>query len=222
MTKTTLIVGAAGGIGRATAALLAAQGDRIIPLDRADGVDAADPDAVAAFLADKPPVDRLVHLAGTTLRGGIDTYSLADWDRMLRDNLTSAFVVAQAVLPMMRAQGGGAMVFASSTAGRNGGSRLTGIGYAAAKAGLIGLTRHLAIDLARDNIRVNCVAPGPVDTPMIAPLSEAEINSYLVATPIARLTQPEEVAAAIAFLLADTGPTMTGVVLDINGGRWMG
>jgi 3-oxoacyl-[acyl-carrier protein] reductase len=218
----TLLVGADGGIGRATAALLRERGDVVIGLDRASGVNAADPDQVEAFLRDKPPITTLVHVAGTVKKGRIDDHTLADWHRILDDNLTSVFVTCRAVIPSMRAAGGGAIVLTSSTAGRNGGNRLTGVAYAAAKGGVINVTRHLAGDLAAEGIRVNCIAPGLVDTPMLDPLTEEEKRSFAALTPIPRLIPPEEIAAAILFLLSPAAASITGAILDINGGRWMG
>jgi 3-oxoacyl-[acyl-carrier protein] reductase len=218
----TLLVGAEGGIGRATAALLRGHGEEVIGLDRASGVDAADPDQVAAFLRDKPPIDALVHVAGTVNRGTIEDHSLADWRRVLDDNLTTVFVTCRAVVPGMRQRKRGAIILTSSTAGRNGGNRLTGPAYAAAKGGIIALTRHLATELAPDGIRVNCIAPGLVATGMLSPLTPEEIQSFLERTPIPRLIPSEEIAAAILFLLSPAAASITGAVLDINGGRWMG
>lgn len=218
----TLLVGADGGIGRATAALLRERGDEVVGLDRASGVNAADPDQVAAFLRNQPPITTLVHVAGTVHKGSIEEHTLADWHRIIDDNLTSVFVTCRAVIPSMRAAGGGAIVLTSSTAGRNGGNRLTGVAYAAAKGGVINLTRHLATDLAADGIRVNCIAPGLVDTPMLDPLTEDEKRFFAERTPIPRLIPPDEIAAAILFLLSPAAATITGAVLDINGGRWMG
>ncbi|MFN8532758.1 MAG: SDR family NAD(P)-dependent oxidoreductase [Dehalococcoidia bacterium] len=218
---TTLVVGADGGIGRAVTRLLQSQGEEVVGLDRASGVNATDPEQVESFLLAHPPVGKIVHVAGTVNKGTVDEHTIADWHRIIDDNLTSVFVVVRAALPSLR-RAGGAIVLTSSTAGRNGGNRLTGVAYAAAKGGVLNLTRHLAAELAADGIRVNCVAPGLVDTPMLDPLSAEEKRTFAEKTPIPRLIPPEEIAAAMVFLLSPAAASITGAVLDVNGGRWMG
>ncbi|MCL6648205.1 MAG: SDR family oxidoreductase [Chloroflexi bacterium] len=217
-----LVVGGAGGIGSATVARLKAAGREVVVLDRAHDVEAADPQAVATFLQQAPPVDALVHLAGTVGTGGIEDHSVAEWRRVLDDNLTTAFVVCQAVIPQLQEQRRGAIVLMSSVNGRTGGNRLSGPAYAAAKAAIIGLTRHLARDLAPVGVRVNALAPGPVETPMLARLSELELRALRETIPLRRVAAPEEIAEAIAFLLSDQAASITGAVIDINGGMWMG
>lgn len=220
MTATHLVVGGRGGIGRAVVAHLEAGGDRCLVLDRADGVDAADPAAVETFLADVGPLSSLLLLAGSVGAGGIEDHTLADWRRVLDDNLTALYVCVRAALPNLRAAGGASIVVLSSVNGRAGGNTLSGPAYAAAKAAAIGLVRNLAIELAPDDIRVNAVAPGPVNTAMVARLTPAELDSVLARMLTKRLIEPEEVAAAVAFLVSDAARSITGTTLDVNGGMW--
>lgn len=218
---TTLLVGADGGIGRAVAARLIARGETIVPLDRTTGINAADFDAVSNYLAGQPPVQNIVHVAGTVNKGTLEEHSMDDWHRILDDNLTSIFVVVKAALPLMKTFGKGAIVVTSSTAGRNGGNFLTGAAYCAAKGGVINFSRYLAGELAHYGIRSNCIAPGLVDTPMLSPLKSEEVQSFVDKTPIPRLIPPDDIAAMVDFLLSDSAASITGATFDINGGRFM-
>jgi 3-oxoacyl-[acyl-carrier protein] reductase len=220
-TGSTLVVGGAGGIGSETSKLLAARGERVEVVDRATGVDACDPDAVERFVAGVPDLANVVHLAGSVGRGSIEQHSLDDWRRVLDDNLTTAFVVSRVTVPLLRDRGGGSIVFMSSVNARTGGNRFSGGAYVAAKAGLIGLARHLALDLAPDRIRVNVIAPGPVSTPMLKRLNSTEMEAIMDQVPLRRAAEPAEIAAAIAYLLSSDAASITGAVLDVNGGMWV-
>jgi NAD(P)-dependent dehydrogenase (short-subunit alcohol dehydrogenase family) len=218
----TLVVGAKGGIGLATVERLKKAGHEIVELNRRDGVDVLDPNSVRTYLAKQPPIDKLVHLPGTVGKGGIEDHTIDDWRRIMDDSVTTAFVVCQAVIPSMKAAGGGAMVLMSSINGRTGGNRLSGPAYATAKAAMFGLTHHMANDLAPHHIRVNCVAPGPVPSPQLDRLTQAEMDALLLKIPLRRMTPALEIGGAIQFLLSDDAASITGVILDINGGQWMG
>jgi 3-oxoacyl-[acyl-carrier protein] reductase len=219
--RQVVVVGSRGGIGSVVRQRFASTGDEVVGLDRESGVDACDPDAVAEALEGVEP-DVLVHVAGSVGRGGIEDHTVADWRRVLDDNLTSSFVICQAVVPGMRARGRGAIVLTSSVMGRHGGNRLSGPAYASAKSAVIGLTHHLAKDLAADGIRVNAIAPGPVNTPMVARLSDDELRGLLDQVPLRRVAEPDEIAAAVEYLCSDMAASITGTVLDINGGMWLG
>lgn len=214
------MTGGDGGIGRACVEAFTALGSEIVVIDRSRGHDAADPDSVAAVLSGIDSITDVVHAAGSVGSGGIETTSVEDWNRVLSDNLTSAFVVCQQVLPLM--PWGGSIVLLSSVNGRHGGNRLSGPAYATAKAGVIGLTRHLAKDQAPRGIRVNAIAPGPVSSPMLDRLSVVELDALLQQVPLGHVALPDEVAGTAAWLCSPAGASVTGTVIDLNGGMWMG
>src|SRR5262245_23077103 len=132
----TLVVGAKGGIGVATCERLREAGHKIVEMNRRDGVDVLDPASVQKFLEGQPAIDKLVHLAGTVGKGGIEDHTLADWRQVMDDSVTTAFVVCQAVIPRMKAAGGGSIVLMSSINGRTGGNRMSGPAYGTAKAAI--------------------------------------------------------------------------------------
>ncbi|MFD4668757.1 SDR family NAD(P)-dependent oxidoreductase [Lentzea sp. NPDC058450] len=216
---TALVVGGAGGIGGACAARFRADGTTVLVLDRALGHNAADPDSVAGVLDGAPPLDVVVHAAGSVGHGGIEDLDLAQWYRVLDDNLTSAVVVLQAALPLMNR--GGSVVLFSSVNGRHGGNRLSGPAYAVAKAGIIGLTKHLAKDQASQGIRVNCLAPGPVATPMIDRLSAVELAELRATIPLDHIAAAEEIAGTVAWLCSPAAASVTGTTIDVNGGMYL-
>ena len=136
---------------------------------------------------------------------------------MLDANLTSAFLLARACHRHLR-RPGGTLVLLSSTNGRNGGGPLSGAAYAAAKAGILNLSRYLAKEWAAEGLRVNCVAPGPVDTPMLERLSAPQHQQLMAALPLGRYAQPDEVAGAIAFLCSSYAASITGACINVSGG----
>jgi len=255
--RTVVVTGAASGIGKATALRLASDGARVACVDRnGDGAEAtareigpaarayacdiaksAEVNATAAKIAtDLGPPDILANVAGTgdtAGLGGIETLDDERWHLVLAVNLSGAFYWCRALLPGMAARGRGAVVNVSSLAGRSK-SANGGLAYSSSKAGLLGLTRHLAFDYGPKGVRVNAICPGGVDTPMIraggvrAASSEAEaaaraerIAAYAWFMPIKRLSTPEEQAAVIAFLASDDASYINGVALDVNGGLYM-
>lgn len=220
MHQTVLVVGGAGGIGAACADHFRAAGHTVVVLDRAHGHDAADPESVATALDGVGHLDAVVHAAGSVGRGGIEDLDLDQWRRVIDDNLTSAVVVLRAALPLMTR--GGSVVLFSSVNGRHGGNRLSGPAYAVAKAGIIGLTKHLAKDQAGRRIRVNCLAPGPVATPMLARLTAAELSELRASIPLDHVTAPDEIAGTVAWLCSPAAASITGTTIDVNGGMWIG
>ncbi len=232
--KTACIIGAAGGIGRATLAMMQSCGARIIAMDlpgstRPDmgpediwyDLDCSDEEAVTSVFADlasnSVTIDYLVNAAGITGHGAICEITLSDWQKVMDANLTAAFLGAREAAPLM-AKPGGAVVLMSSTNGLNGGTRFSGAAYGAAKAGIINLTRHLAKDWAKEGVRVNCLAPGPVDTPMLYRLTEEEHAAVRNSVPLRRYSTADELAATICFLCSSHAASITGTITNISGG----
>ena len=170
-------------------------------------------------------LDILVNNAGMgTPTVPVETIVPADWDATVALNLKSAFLAIRAAVPVMKAQKSGRIVNVSSFAGRNF-SRISGPQYSAAKAGIIGLTKHMAVELGPFGIGVNSVAPSIVLTARVKGKWEAraadEQQRILAGIPLRRLAQPEEVATVIAFLASDDSSYVNGVCIDINGGSYM-
>lgn len=175
--------------------------------------------ALASIASAWGQVDVLVHAAGVVGSGPLTHMATEEWDRVLRVNLTGAFLVARATIPMLRPRA--KVVFVSSVNARTGGGELSGVAYAAAKAGTEALTRHLARSLA-PGIQVNAVGLGPVCTPMLSRLSSTDLARIVSEIPAERIGEPEEVAELIGFLCSAGADYITGAVVPQNGGQWMG
>lgn len=246
--KVAVITGGGSGIGRATALAFAREGARLALVDRdaaganetaalvtAQGSEAmvcisdvgepgtADRDA-AAILARFGRIDILFTAAGFSVGGTIMTTSPEDWDRVFRANLGGTWLWARAVVPAMRAQGGGAIVTTASQLAIAGGAG--NAAYIAAKGAILSLTRTMALDFAADRIRVNALAPGAIDTPMLrrsfgraADPAAAEAKS-VARHPLGRLGRPEEIAEAALYLASDAAAFTTGTTLAVDGG-WL-
>lgn len=244
--KTAFITGAAGGIGSATARLFANQGVAVALFD----LDGEGADRLAAELRtqghraiggaldvrERAPfeaavarteqelggLDFMVSVAGGGSRQTMATMSLDDWHRIVDLNLTGPFNAIQVAAPALRRRGGGAIVTVGSLAGLRM-SMNNGVSYTAAKAGVLGLTRHAAYELGRDNIRVNAVLPGPVLTPqMKAKISADTLARVPRELPLGRWVQPEEVAAPILFFCSAMANACTGTHVIIDGGQHVG
>ena len=164
-------------------------------------------------------IDVLVNNAGVTRDGLAVRMKREDWDRVLQINLNGAFFAIQQVLPAMMKQRYGRIVNISSIVGECGNAGQAN--YVAAKAGLIGLTKALAQEMAPRQITVNAVAPGFIDTDMTAVLTDELKEKLLAQVPLRRLGRPEEIAAAVRFLASDEAGYITGHVLNVNGGMYM-
>lgn len=223
-----LVTGAAGGIGRAVAALLRDAGAQVVGFDQVPapgnvsvvGNAAKERDveiAVARALVDFGRLDFVVHAVGVTGGGPIAQQSTRQWKELIDINLTSAFLLSRAVQAEL-GQSQGSLVLISSTNGRNGGSETSGAPYAVAKAGILNLTRYLAKEWAAQRIRVNCLLPGPVATPMLDRLSPDETSRLQQSIPLGRYASAEEVAAAACFLCSHHAASITGACMNISGG----
>jgi acetoacetyl-CoA reductase len=161
-------------------------------------------------------VDHLVNNAGITVDKTMRKMTVEDWHAVLRINLSGAFYMSKAVLEHMLARGSGRIVNISSLIGQTGG--IGQANYAASKSGLFGMTQSLAREVARKGITVNCVAPGFIETEMVAAVPEEVLAKLLEGVPVGRLGQASEIARAVQFLVDDDAGYITGSVISVNGG----
>ena len=238
--KVIVITGGAGGIGSAQAKLLARNGAEVWILDlvqekidqlveelkrqggKAHGA-VADVTSeeewktiVERIVSESGRLDVVVNNAGINIRKPIEEMVKDEWMKMMEVNTASVFLATKYVLPVMRKQGGGAIINTSSIWGLRGAS--CEVTYSCTKAALIGLTRSLAAELAPTHIRVNCVAPGVIRTDMLDALPAEVLPQLAQETPMGRLGTPEDIAHAVAFLASDKADFITGQVLTCDGG----
>jgi 3-oxoacyl-[acyl-carrier protein] reductase len=238
--KTALVTGGAKGIGAATAERLAAEGAHVMVADfdeaaatetaeriggravRCDVTSRADVEAAVAAAAETGRLDLLVTCAGIIRDNLIHKLSDDDWEAVIATHLRGTFLAAQAAQAHMTTQQSGSMVLISSTSALGNRGQAN---YAAAKAGIQGLTKTLAIELGRFDVRVNCVAPGFIATAMTAQTAErlgVPFEDFQAAiaeqTPLRRVGQPDDVAGVIAFLCSDDAAYVTGQVIYVRGG----
>ncbi|MGA2535737.1 MAG: 3-oxoacyl-[acyl-carrier-protein] reductase [Terracidiphilus sp.] len=247
--RIALVTGASQGIGRACALELARAGATVVLAARneaklaeavaeieaaarengygqaaAFALDVASEESIKtaakAILERYGKVEILVNNAGITRDGLMMAMKRADWDDVIGTNLTGAFLLTQAVLRPMLKNRWGRIINISSVVGRAG--QAGQVNYASSKAGLIGLTRSLAREVASRGITVNAVAPGYIETPMTAVLDEKQRAAMMAAIPLGRAGTDAEIAQSVAFLASDAAAYITGHVLDVNGGMFMG
>ena len=240
--RVALVTGASRGIGRAIAGALAKKGATVIAAARGEHAAEAvaeiaaaggKAEAVTLDVTDQASVDAAVF--GTLERHGrldilVNNAGIArdqlvlrmkreDWDAVIATNLSAAYTCVQAVLKPMIKQRGGRIVNVTSVVGQAGNAGQ--VNYAASKAGLIGLTKALALEVASRNITVNAVAPGLIETDMTRAISAGAHEDWAARIPLKRLGTPDDVANAVLFLASDEAAYITGHVLSVNGGMYM-
>jgi 3-oxoacyl-[acyl-carrier protein] reductase len=242
--KVAFITGASQGIGRATSLALAESGAKVavaarnagklaslvdeiaglggealaVPMDVGDG--AAVKNGFERVLAKFGKLDILVNNAAITRDTLALRMKLEDWDAVLRTNLTGAHLCIQQALGAMLRQRSGRIINITSVVATTGNAGQAN--YVASKAGLIGLTRAIAVEVASRNITVNAIAPGFIETPMTDPLPQELKDKMKALIPLGRMGKDREIAAAVVFLASDEAGYITGHVLDVNGGMRMG
>jgi len=242
--KVAIITGAKSGIGFATAFRFAAEGAKVVVADIRDAeqetrgitkvgaealfvqVDVSNESQVNSLiektLAAYGCLDVLVNNAGVELAKKVTNTTEAEWDRLMEVNLKGVFLCSKAAIPVMQRQGGGVIVNVASELGLVGGAEIAA--YCASKGGVVQLTKAMAIDHVDDQIRVNCVCPGPVATPLLEAIIEAssdpaqERRSIVEKTLLKRVGRPEEIANVILFLASEESSYMTGSVVVVDGG----
>jgi 3-oxoacyl-[acyl-carrier protein] reductase len=238
--RTALVTGGAKGIGAATAERLASEGARVVVADfdeaaaeetagriggraiRCDVTSRSDVEAAVALAADSGRLDIVVTSAGIIRDNLVHKMTDDDWEAVIATHLRGSFLAAQAAQAVMTKQGGGAMVLISSTSALGNRGQAN---YSAAKAGIQGLTKTLAIELGRFGVRANCVAPGFIATAMTQQTADrlgVSFEDFQTAVaeqvPLQRVGQPEDVASVIAFLCSDDAAYVSGQVIYVRGG----
>jgi len=235
--KRVLITGAASGIGSACARRFHEEGALLCLVDLNQNqelvsrfgegavflqADVSTEEGLAAIAGhiDTQGIDVLINNAGITRDASLAKMAMDDWDQVLLVNLTAVFRLCQLAAAAMKAQGSGVILNAASVVAHFGNFGQSN--YVAAKAGVIGLTRTLSKELGKYGIRVNAVAPGFIETPMVARIPEKVLADIREKPQLRRLGRPEEAAAAYAFLASDEASYITGTVLNVDGGLIMG
>ena len=238
--KVALVSGFGSGIGQAVAVLFASEGARVLGLSRrleaaeetlrmirdvgteatfvdGDVRSSGDVDrAMAETLQRYGTLDIAVNAAGIRQTGRATDITPEQWDAVIETNLRGTFLVSRAAAAHMSAHGGGSIVNVSAISGFKGPSLR--VAYGASKGAVHNLTEAMALDYAREGVRVNCVAPGPTATPMVGEITEDMRTAFGTRIPLGRVGQPEDVAEAIAFLASDAAKHITGAVLPVTGG----
>jgi len=220
--KHVLVTGAASGLGLAIAQAAKAEGamitaiDRIAaPFDNSRICDIAEEDQVKRALSGLPRLDAVVNSAGIARRAKVDETDMADFDAVMSVNVRGAFLVSKHALPHLRAFGGAILHLSSGVA-------TTGIrnraAYTASKGAILSLTRNMALDYAADKVRVNCLCPGFVNTPLLASIPPERRARLAALHPLGRLGEPADIAPMALFLISDQASWITGQAIAVDGG----
>ncbi|MEO8300856.1 MAG: SDR family NAD(P)-dependent oxidoreductase [Rhizomicrobium sp.] len=224
--KHVMVTGAASGLGLAIAQAAQAEGAVITALDRVTApfensriCDITDEDQVKRALSGLPRLDTVVNSAGIARRAKVDETDMADFDAVMSVNVRGAFLVSKYALPHLRAFGGSILHLSSGVA-------TTGIrnraAYTASKGAILSLTRNMALDYAGDNVRVNCLCPGFVDTPLLASITPERRARLTALHPLGRMGTPEDIAHMALFLISDQASWITGQAIAVDGGFSVG
>jgi len=224
--KTIVVTGAASGLGLAIAKAAEAEGARIIAIDRvaapfADSriCDIADEEQVKTALSGLPRIDAVANSAGIARRAKVDEADMADFDAVMAVNVRGTFLVSKYALPHMRAHGGAIVHLSSGVATTGTRNRAA---YTASKGAVLSLTLNMALDYAADKVRVNCICPGFVNTPLLASLPPEKKARLAALHPLGRMGEPEEIAHMALFLMSDQAQWITGQAIAIDGGYNIG
>lgn len=238
--KVALVTGFGSGLGQAIASLFARQGAAVMGTSRTEGKgretlrlieqdggkgrfragDVRDTKQMSAVVQEAVKqfggLDILVNSAGVRTNGSITEISEEDWDHTIATNLKGVFVVSRLAIPEMIKRGGGVIINIGARSGIAG--QAGRAAYCASKGGVITLTEAMAMDYARQKIRVNCVCPGPTRTPMVDTSTPEKIARYATRVPMGRIGEPEDIAQAALYLASDAGSMVTAAILPVDGG----
>jgi NAD(P)-dependent dehydrogenase (short-subunit alcohol dehydrogenase family) len=224
--KYVVVTGAASGLGLAIAQAAKDEGATVIALDRvaapfdnARVCDIADEGQIKQALSDFSRLDAVVNSAGIARRAKLDETSMADFDAVMAVNVRGAVLVSKYALPLMRSHGGAILHLSSGVATTGTRNRAA---YTASKGAILSLTRNMALDYAGDQVRVNCLCPGFVNTPLLASISPERRAKLTALHPLGRMGEPEDIAPMALFLISDQATWITGQAIAVDGGYNVG
>ena len=224
--KHVVVTGAASGLGLAIARAAEDEGATIVALDRsaapfngAHVCDIADEEQVKQALSGHSRLDAVVNSAGIARRAKVDETSMADFDAVMAVNVRGAVLVSKYALPLMRSHGGAILHLSSGVATTGTRNRAA---YTASKGAILSLTRNMALDYAGDQVRVNCLCPGFVNTPLLASISPERRAKLASLHPLGRMGEPEDIAPMALFLISDQASWITGQAIAVDGGYNVG
>jgi len=224
--KHVVVTGAASGLGLAIARAAEAEGAIITAIDRVQApfgnsriCDIADEDEVRRALSDLPQLSAVVNSAGIARRAKVDATEMADFDAVMDVNVRGAFLISKYALPHLKACGGAILHLSSGVATTGTRNRAA---YTASKGAILSLTRNMALDYAADKIRVNCLCPGFVNTPLLASMPSERRDRLAAMHPLGRMGEPEDIAPMALFLISDQASWITGQAIAVDGGYNVG